>query len=1039
MLAAMTPLQVADAVGEVTARLPPSAVDFLRARGAAKKREVKEEAAPAPPAPSTACFPPAAAAAADEPPPTPADLAARVRFALDGTPLALAPAVSIPADALQRDPLRSDATGEGYTLAEAAALARSALPAQRSAGLGLLRAVVVVAGAAPAGEAVALDGGADLPTPAPRLTWRDVLAAARLRTGRALTAGVAESTPAAAASAVGALAALAAPTGAGVDAAPVWAAAGAASPAFVSRAPAVRPHPVAAWTRPAADEAGGGDADAAFGGDILAAAFAAGLGPALASHLADRDADPAPSIALLHAAGLAGGPAAAAATAAAGGALAALAGDPGARPAARAAALDAIATLASAAASHARLLADSGAPGAAVSAALAGAGGGADATLAPPALRAWAAFVAKGVPCMRLDDAVAGLAPCLIMGHRDSDSPSSSAAAFRLLDAAVRSRDDAVVSPACAATLAAEAAWVLEDAALADAGAAWARGDPLPASRLAAALHAMASVACSVGGEAAGRLGQALAGSSLAKPEEGGAGPDLVAAALDAVASCFAGATASATDAVRAVVAADLVRAVLAAAAAAAPGGAPPLAGAAWAALGHAVASAAAIAPATATSWTTHDAATAQVALVGLAALEVAAAVVLAASPPDPPLLPTLLSAIRLLPPGAEMLGLRLLSTAMTPQSLEPAAAAAAAAVGALASADKPLARAARGGAGEWAEPDAVTAQALGSRLLQAYAHAWLGFGVMGGGRGVAPPAPARTLPLPKTLLPAPGSRLPPPSDWLLADFCGADPADGAAAAGAALTLWLGLEATRAPPARAVSPGGRLGMLLDVAIGTSCPPAEPWRDARARWCLAALAARGVAPPACMTASAATRVATAFTADMFGDPLVGNLLARVLMPGACPAASRAAVDALDDGDALWLLPPVADVEALGRASDELGARLATALAGGRLGRALKGERGVGAAAALGLDWAIRACFEAGNASLLLSFITAAPPAELAALLTWAGEIGGGGGSGAATTTPALAARVAAARAAAGGNAHLLEKIEQAAAAGRERSV
>ena len=330
---------------------------------------------------------------------------------------------------------------------------------------------------------------------------------------------------------------------------------------------------------------------------------------------------------------------------------------------------------------------------------------------------------------------------------------------------------------------------------------------------------------------------------------------------------------------------------------------------------------------------------------------------------------------------------------------------------------DKPLTRAVGG-----QELGFTDVAEQGKALLAAYAEAWLGYrmdaggggagSIGGGGAGSTGNAGPITR---STFLPSTGSRLPPPSTWLLADY-GAT----AHAAGRALHLFLGLEKSSSPLARLPSPSCRLPLLLDVAVGI--PPSEPWRDDRARWCLAALLARGVAPASEMTAAAAARCAASFAADSYGDRLFGGLVARLFLPGTAPDAVLAAFDALNDADALWTLPPLGDVEGLDcEIDDQLGARLSTALAGGRFTRALGQARSATSAlAALALDWTAARCF--GNDAMLRSFVATAPIAELAALLAWGEEDGREG---------RVAARAAAARAAAAGNGELERRVREAA--------
>ena len=216
-----------------------------------------------------------------------------------------------------------------------------------------------------------------------------------------------------------------------------------------------------------------------------------------------------------------------------------------------------------------------------------------------------------------------------------------------------------------------------------------------------------------------------------------------------------------------------------------------------------------------------------------------------------------------------------------------------------------------------------------------------------------------------------------------------------------------------------------------MVTGAGVPPAEPWRDGRARWCAAALLARGVAPPtSAITAAAAGRAAASYAADTYGDPLVGHLVARLFLPGGSVDAAVAAFDALNEGDALWSLPPVGDVEGLGSVDDAIGGRLAKALADGRLSKAVSGGAATARAAtsclaALALDWVAARCY--GSEPMLRSFVTTAPRDELAAVLGWGGGEGEGGSGQRASF---VAARAAKARAAAAGNADLEARVDEA---------
>ena len=1051
LLASMTPDQVTAARADLAARLPPGAAEFLRRRGEAKMVARQKEggghvAAPAVPAPAQPCFPPAslqlpgadAGAAAPQPitttPPPPPCL--RLRFSLHGDPVGLAPPSAPPTDSLQRDPLRTDAAALSYSLPEAAVLARSSLPAQRVAGVELLTAVAERAVAGGQDE-VGVEWGDNTTT----TTWADILTCARTHATRPLVAACGDAGSATATStALRGLVALLAPGGGRADSVALWTAAAAHAPARVARGVANRPHPVAAWVTWRGG--GGGEeeeeeekdaASASFSHDPLTAAFSvAALAPALGRVLAPDASgrsvgDSVAALTLVGVAGLAGGVAAAAAMAATGARVVDLAGDVDAPASVRVAALTAATHVCAASPAHARLVASAGAARAAVSTALAAAAAPpAGRQLAAPGLRLWAALVAHAIPCLRLDDALAGLAP-LVFGEGAAEC--AAAAALALTAAAVASRSDDAISPACAATVATEAMWVLEAGVVRGAGDAWAAGNSTPAARLAAALRLLAvaaSTAPASGGLRA-RLADALAASGLATPECDGPGACLVGGALDGVA-----ATVNGSCEPRSIIAADLLTSILEAARAATPAARPPLAVAAWAAMAPAVIAAAAATAPTQTEWTWEDAAVAQARVCGVALLHTAAraatgesqpsAFASPALPSDPPPLDAYLSAFRLLPPGADALGVGLLSGAFAAPCLEHAAAAADAAVGALASAPAtPLARAARGG-GAWAEPGFVDAKKLGRDLLAAYAESWCGFVVEEGGEGGSGGGNDHVSPH-QTFLPATGSRLPPPSTFLLADYGGASPRrDGAAAAGAALTLFLGLEKSGSPCCRLPSPADRLPLFLDIATGVGVEPTEPWRDARARWCLASLLRRGVAPPSMMTPSVASRAASHYAADTYGDLLVGHLVARVFLQGGAAAAATAALDALDDGDALWSLPLVGDIEGVGTVPDDLGARLGRALAGGRLARGVvlgQGRGEVSCLVAMALDWTSTRCF--ADDTLLRSFVATAPLDELAALLAWRVEEGGG-----------VEARADTARRAAAGNADALAKVDAAVA-------
>lgn len=77
-------------------------------------------------------------------------LAARLRFDASGSVVDVAPEGAEAAEAVRRDPLRTDegsAASEGYTIQEAAVLARSSILPQRTAALRLIAAVLEAAAA----------------------------------------------------------------------------------------------------------------------------------------------------------------------------------------------------------------------------------------------------------------------------------------------------------------------------------------------------------------------------------------------------------------------------------------------------------------------------------------------------------------------------------------------------------------------------------------------------------------------------------------------------------------------------------------------------------------------------------------------------------------------------------------------------------------------------------------------------------------------------------------------------------------------------
>ena len=267
----------------------------------------------------------------------------------------------------------------------------------------------------------------------------------------------------------------------------------------------------------------------------------------------------------------------------------------------------------------------------------------------------------------------------------------------------------------------------------------------------------------------------------------------------------------------------------------------------------------------------------------------------------------------------------------------------------------------------------------MAAPLTNGYAAAWLGLVPDGDNKrrtgvgqagGVGGPTASSILPVPPSTLA--GSRLPPPPAWPVLDFGDAAsheaapprPAGGddaaAAGAGAALRLWLGMVGLggagggpgapppplpRPPPP---SPATLLPATLDALFGD----AEPWRDAWGRWAGAALLARAASCPAALTAGLggiapgdAHRWAAAFAADSFGDPLLACGVAVLLANSAPAGVQGEALAALDEGDALHLLPPAGDAPGgaaaygpAGRPADFLH-RLKELRARGRLDRAV----------------------------------------------------------------------------------------------------
>jgi hypothetical protein len=155
----------------------------------------------------------------------------------------------------------------------------------------------------------------------------------------------------------------------------------------------------------------------------------------------------------------------------------------------------------------------------------------------------------------------------------------------------------------------------------------------------------------------------------------------------------------------------------------------------------------------------------------------------------------------------------------------------------------------------------------------------------------------------------------------------------------------VGEASGAAPP----PPSILLPSTLDALFGD----AEPWRDAWGRWAGAALLARVASTPTTLAAGLAGvaprdahRWGASFAADSFGDPLLAGGVA-VLMSSLAPAAVQGeALAALDEGDALHLLPPagaapggVGAYGPAGRTADFMH-RLKELRARGRLDRAVE---------------------------------------------------------------------------------------------------
>lgn len=174
-LAAMSDAERAAAVAEAEGALDASTLDFLRRRGSKQTRgdaqaganagpraSAAQPQAAAAPAPAVAATSPAAGAEAEQaaPPAWPS-----TRFALSGEPLGAAASTEAAeatdgVRATERDPLRVPAAAAaGYTVDEALALVRSAVPAQRVAAMRLLAGAIGRAHAwAALGGVIGMDG-----------------------------------------------------------------------------------------------------------------------------------------------------------------------------------------------------------------------------------------------------------------------------------------------------------------------------------------------------------------------------------------------------------------------------------------------------------------------------------------------------------------------------------------------------------------------------------------------------------------------------------------------------------------------------------------------------------------------------------------------------------------------------------------------------------------------------------------------------------------------------------------------------------------
>lgn len=162
ILAAMSLASVKEAQDELSKRLNPKTLEFLKNRGLSKARDdarSKEDAkasAPEPTAPKRAKERSEAAAQASARTKTVTTVGVEhVRFALDGVPLMdatvdvvlAANEGSAPAPLpTERDPLRAGEGREiGYTFQEACALTRSSVPSQRMVGLQIIGRIVKLA------------------------------------------------------------------------------------------------------------------------------------------------------------------------------------------------------------------------------------------------------------------------------------------------------------------------------------------------------------------------------------------------------------------------------------------------------------------------------------------------------------------------------------------------------------------------------------------------------------------------------------------------------------------------------------------------------------------------------------------------------------------------------------------------------------------------------------------------------------------------------------------------------------------------------